>query len=244
MIIDLRNVKKNEGEQKSWFALFDSFDWFGLFALFAPDIIWRFHEIVTSSVRYHHKDTLSLEATMTSSPPPFPFPPTYFFPPFFSPQPNLQTRAAQLSKWSSLIQSYCRHHSLHRLTLADALLTPLFHNSTLNRHLSAPDARAVLEYMASPEGDERAEWIVPGVSVWVWWRKVEEWAGLVEGWVEETGQRGSVLTLFELAEGEGTVGQEWHGMEGEVLRKVLGSSVRRGKAQIFGAEGGEGVKFF
>lgn len=42
-----------------------------------------------------------------------------------------------------------------------------------------------------------------GDVCWVWWRKVDEWARIIEEWVDETGQRGSVLTLYELVEGEG-----------------------------------------
>jgi len=46
-----------------------------------------------------------------------------------------------------------------------------------------------------------------GNVVWVWWRSVEEWGTLIEEWVAETGQKGSVLTLYELTESDATVGQ-------------------------------------
>ncbi|ERF71681.1 hypothetical protein EPUS_08994 [Endocarpon pusillum Z07020] len=177
----------------------------------------------------------------------FTFPPTYSFPPFFSPQPNAQTRSAQLSKWSSLVQSYCRHHRIFKLLLSDALESPLFHNSKLKRRLSAHDAKAVVDYMTSKEGDNRAEWIGPATekaSAWIWWRRPEEWAGVLEAWVDGTGQKGTVLTLYELVEGEATESQEFHGMDMEVLRKSLGTLVKKGKAQVFGGEGQEGVKFF
>lgn len=37
---------------------------------------------------------------------------------------------------------------------------------------------------------------------------------------------------------------EWHGMDSDVMFKSLNILVKRGKAQVFGAEGEEGVKFF
>ena len=37
---------------------------------------------------------------------------------------------------------------------------------------------------------------------------------------------------------------EWHGMDPDVMFKSLNVLVKRGKAQIFGSEGQEGVKFF
>jgi ESCRT-II complex subunit VPS25 len=186
-------------------------------------------------------------STVPTSSSPFTFPPTYSFPPFFSPQPNSQTRSAQLAKWSTLIQSYCRHHRLFKISLIDALDTPLFNNATLKRRLSPADATAIIDYMASKDGGERAEWIGPPgerASVWIWWRRPEEWANVLEAWVDETGQRGTVLTLYELMEGEATERQDFHGMDMEVMQKSLNTLVKRGKAQVFGGEGQEGVKFF
>lgn len=37
---------------------------------------------------------------------------------------------------------------------------------------------------------------------------------------------------------------EWHGMEQEAMLRSLNVLVKRGKAQVFGSEGQEGVKFF
>ncbi|OAQ97683.1 hypothetical protein LLEC1_07335 [Akanthomyces lecanii] len=85
----------------------------------------------------------------------------------------------------------------------------------------------------------------------------EEWASLVEAYVEDTAQKGSVLTVYELSEGDGTrsteremactdngANTELHGIDGEILRKALNILVKRGKAQIFGQEDSLGVKFF
>lgn len=189
----------------------------------------------------------------------FLFPPVYFFPPFFTSQVAQSTRQAQLTKWSALIQSYCAHHRIFRLALTAATLSsPLFHNATLGRRLAERDARDVLDWMAGEAGGRRVEWISASAGsrdrdrdrdrvteCWVWWRQPEEWAGLLERWVvEETGQRGQVLTLYELLEGEETKGEAFHGMDGEVLQRALGVLVKRGKAQVFGTEGQEGVKFF
>lgn len=94
--------------------------------------------------------------------------------------------------------------------------------------------------MSSAEGDSRAEWIgaAPKKAAataaaaadgdedtrgrfWVFWRKPEEWAGVLEAWVDATGQRGSVLTLYELAESDATANQEFHGIDAELLQRSL-----------------------
>jgi ESCRT-II complex subunit VPS25 len=38
--------------------------------------------------------------------------------------------------------------------------------------------------------------------------------------------------------------KEWVGMEEEMLRKVLGVLVKKGRAQVFGLDEEAGVKFF
>lgn len=99
--------------------------------------------------------------------------------------------------------------------------------------------------MASPAGDQRAEWLSPEKNAaWIWWRKPEEWAALIAAWVEETGQKGVVLTLYELVEGEATEKQEFYGLDVQVLRRALDTLVKKGKAQVFGTDDQQGVKFF
>jgi ESCRT-II complex subunit VPS25 len=175
----------------------------------------------------------------------FVFPKSYNFPPFFSRQPTALTRQAQLKKWSTLVQRYCRHHRIFKLTVIEALDAPLFYNATLKKRLALADAKAVVDHMASKDGDERAEWLGPEKSeAWIWWRKPEEWATLISGWVDETGQKGTVLTLYELVQGEATEKQDFHGLDMDVLRKSLNTLVKKGKAHVFGTEDQQGVKFF
>ncbi|KAJ4367633.1 hypothetical protein N0V83_007218 [Neocucurbitaria cava] len=175
------------------------------------------------------------------------------------------TRSSQFLSWSSLIQSYSRHNRIFSLSLIDALNTPLFHNTQLSRRLSLRDAKAILSWMASSEGGNRAEFIgtkkggggksgaaaaaaaggdEEGGRVWIYWRRPEEWAAALEEWVERTGQKGTVLTLYEIVEGDASRKEEFHGMDMDLLLKSLGVCVKRGKAQVFGGEGSEGVKFF
>lgn len=67
---------------------------------------------------------------------------------------------------------------------------------------------------------------------------------MIYAWVDETGQKNSVLTVYELRESDAVRGREWKDMDEGMLRRVLGVLVKRGKAQVFGQDGGDGVKFF
>ncbi|KUI55696.1 Vacuolar protein-sorting-associated protein 25 [Cytospora mali] len=151
----------------------------------------------------------------TSKPAPFQFPREYYFPAFFTRQTNLNTLHAQLVKWSSLVLSYCQHHRIFKLSLSPTSSTAtatattistssntatvdteeLFHNRRLNRRLALADVREVIDFMRR---DGRAEYVGKeeegkggGDVVWVYWRTPEEWAGLIEGWVDETAQKGT-----------------------------------------------------
>ncbi|MCJ1236510.1 hypothetical protein MMC14_004491 [Varicellaria rhodocarpa] len=177
----------------------------------------------------------------------FTFPRDYTFPPFWSIQPTFATRQDQFQKWSSLIQAYCRQKRILRLMLVDALNTPLFHNAQLRKRLTLLEAREIVDWMTREEGDKRAEWIGKESergSAWIYWKRPEEWAEAFSSWVEETAQKNTVLTLYELTEGEVTMSEEFHGMDPEILQKSLAVLVKRGKAQVFGSEDQKGVKFF
>ncbi|KAI9151731.1 Vacuolar protein-sorting-associated protein 25 [Paramyrothecium foliicola] len=174
----------------------------------------------------------------------FSFPREYYFPAFYTRQTNLTTHHAQLTKWSALVLAYARHHRLFKLQLSAAADSDLFYNRKLDRRLQPADIRDLLDFMRKEGRAEYAAGAASGDVVFVYWRKPEEWAALVEAYVDETGQKGSVLTVYELNEGEGTRGTELHGMDNEVLLKALNIIVKRGKAQIFGQDDSLGVKFF
>ncbi|TKA25705.1 hypothetical protein B0A50_05800 [Salinomyces thailandicus] len=187
----------------------------------------------------------------TSTPPTSTFhPPTHAsFPPFYTLQPNLTTRARQLDLWSTHVTTYCAHHRIFRLNLSNPPLN-LFSNPSIHRSLKTSDIRVVLDHMSRPENGPRIEWISAGAkgeqssSCYVYWKTPAEWAEAIYGWVEATGQKGAVLTVYELREGDAVREREWREMDEELLRKALGVLVKRGKAQVFGQEENAGVKFF
>lgn len=139
---------------------------------------------------------------------PFIFPPYHIsYPPFFTLQPTVPTRLAQLHKWSLLIQRYCAHYRLFRLSITSpaTLDSPLFHNARLRKRMSAAHVRAVFAWMVGKDGGNRAEWIggaEDGGSVWVFWRRPEEWAEVLSGWVSE-------MSFFDWGDREGCLKELW-----------------------------------
>lgn len=137
----------------------------------------------------------------------FVFPREYHFPAFFTLQPNLTTRHAQLAKWAALVLAYGRHHRLFRLRADEAADWDLFCNRRLGRRLEAPARRLVLDQLRR---DGAAD-LLPGRSapdgpVLLYWRALDDWAALVDRFVDQTGHRGAVMTLYELTEGDASRG--------------------------------------
>jgi ESCRT-II complex subunit VPS25 len=116
-----------------------------------------------------------MAATTTSD---FQFPPEHNGPPLYTLQPNLTSRAAQQETWSTIIQAYCAHQRLFRLSLSAAITSPLFTNTAIHRKLSLADAGEVLAGMVSAG---RAEWCAKDkAEAWIYWKTPAEWAGVFQ----------------------------------------------------------------
>ncbi|KAK5108586.1 hypothetical protein LTR62_008162 [Meristemomyces frigidus] len=202
-----------------------------------------------SAVRYTPPTATSSFPPTSTSTSTFIFPTYTTFPPFYTLQPNHTTRARQLELWSTLITTYCAHHRIFRLALS-SLPADLFSNQAIHRSLSPFDVRLVLDHLVKPESGPRIEWLPAAArgeqssTCFVYWKLLGEWADVIYGWVDETGQKGGVLTIYELREGDAVRSKEWKDMDEVFLRKVLNVLVKRGKAQVFGQEENAGVKFF
>ena len=62
----------------------------------------------------------------------FQWPWQYDFPPFFTIQPNTDTRRKQLDAWCDLVLAYHRTTKSYLLDVNEALSSPLFYNSKIN----------------------------------------------------------------------------------------------------------------
>ena len=67
-----------------------------------------------------------------SLPASFQWPWQYEFPPFFTVQPNTDTRSKQLDAWCDLVLSYHRATKSYLLDVNEAQSSPLFYNSKIN----------------------------------------------------------------------------------------------------------------
>ena len=65
----------------------------------------------------------------------FQWPWQYNFPPFFTIQPNLDTRSKQIDAWCSLVLEFHKHSKKYELDVKEATASSLFRNDKINRIL-------------------------------------------------------------------------------------------------------------
>ncbi|XP_062518764.1 vacuolar protein-sorting-associated protein 25-like [Corticium candelabrum] len=177
----------------------------------------------------------------------FEWPWQYDFPPFFTIQPNLDTRQKQIEAWCDLVLAYHRHLKLYTLDLSEAQNSALFSNSKLNRRLPLDGILLVLE-MLCERGNVEWEDARKKQRCSVMWRTPEEWAALVYNWASSNGMTNTVCTLYELHSGDDTENEEFHGIELWLLNRALRVMEKQGKAELLAGSSPDGsdsgVKFF
>ncbi|KAJ1722204.1 hypothetical protein LPJ53_003337 [Coemansia erecta] len=190
--------------------------------------------------------TSPVSAVVDASTASFQFPEIYSFPPFFTRQPNEATWKEQRRQWCDLILAYYRHNRLFSMSLAEAVTEPPFANRQIHRALRVDVLREIVDELVK---QGHASWTGARNSkdsCLLFWRKPEVWASMIHQWANDRGMLNTVLTLFELASGDDTIGQEFHGLDSTTLRKALDILQSQGKAQLFVGTSDEdlGVKFF
>uniref|UniRef100_A0A669PTJ7 Vacuolar protein-sorting-associated protein 25 n=1 Tax=Phasianus colchicus TaxID=9054 RepID=A0A669PTJ7_PHACC len=172
----------------------------------------------------------------------FAWPWQYSFPPFFTLQPNGETRQKQLAAWCALALAYSRRQRLPAMTLREAQDSPLFANRRLQRKLPPEAIQVVLEELRK---NGNLEWLDKNkTSFMIMWRRPEEWGKLIYQWVSKNGLTNSVFTLYELISGDDTANEEFHGLDEAMLLRALQALQQEHKAEIITLDDGRGVKFF
>ncbi|KAN0034880.1 hypothetical protein ACTFIV_001416 [Dictyostelium citrinum] len=185
----------------------------------------------------------------------FQFPPYYQKEPFFTIQPILNTRKKQFQMWQDLILQYCRHYKIYELDINESIKSNsvLFNNEKINRKLSREALKSIIDDIID---NGFAEWVDSGSSkekdknnnnnnrVLIMWRKPDEWASHIYKWVTDCGLLNTVLTVWEIQNGDDSKKQEFHQLNTTILMKALKVLEKQSKCQTFSQDENVGVKFF
>jgi ESCRT-II complex subunit VPS25 len=195
------------------------------------------------------------------------FPWQYNFPPFFTIQPNEDTRKKQIDAWCDLVLAYCKQKRIYQLDIADSLTSELFSNKKIDRKCSPELATLIIEELVKRN---RAEWIPSKADsssslssrksnqqaaaaassnsrkCFVYWNSLSEWANLIYKYVCDNAMQNTVCTFYELTESSDCQSEEFFRIDSSVLLKVLGILQQQKKAEVISLDGAgdHGVKFF
>ena len=167
------------------------------------------------------------------------------FPPAYTLQPHADTRQQQLRQWREHVLAWARAERKFELAAPMARSCPLFENAALPRALSEAGVEAVAASLVAAGEAEFVDAAAAAAGVRLLWRRPEEVADAVVAYADATGQRGTVMTTYELLEGgEGAADEAFRGVPLWLLTRGLEVLVARGCAAVLRGAGGaaEGVK--
>jgi len=166
----------------------------------------------------------------------------YSFPPFFTLQPNSDTRKKQLEAWKSLILNYHKTNKIYTLDVTESQEGELFNNTQINRKLPIDAIYTILDEL---QQRGNIEWLDKGKKrCYIYWRTPEEWGQQIYKWAVNNGMTNSVCTFYEITQGDDTSEEEFHGLDEGVLTRALKALEGEKKAEIMDFDGSSGVKFF
>lgn len=147
----------------------------------------------------------------------------------------------QLEAWRSLILDYCQHKKIQQLNLRDLHNKPPFCNPSIDRRLSLEAMQVIIASMVEKRF---AEWTDrEREKCLVYSRPIEQWAQIILDYVKEKSLHNTIVTFYEMLEGDSTEGREFHGLDETIFLKALKVLERSGKATVIEMDGNKGVKF-
>lgn len=78
----------------------------------------------------------------------------------------------------------------------------------------------------------------------IYWNTLEEWSMLVYNWSVNSGMTNSVLTFFEILNGDDSKNEQFHQLSEQVFMRALKHLEGKGKCEVIEIDGSFGVKFF
>lgn len=159
------------------------------------------------------------------------------WPPFYTLQPNLDTRSQQLNLWAQVFLQYAQKHRIFIATSHD--FNELTRSSEINRALNEEFKQTLFEYLVKNKHAHR-----DGESYMIFWKKPDAWGEQVFRWAIDNGRVGSVETVEGLVSGDETTREEFYGIPVNYMMIILKSLEKSRKIEMFEIGEGMAVKFF
>ncbi|KAK8885576.1 Vacuolar protein-sorting-associated protein 25 [Tritrichomonas musculus] len=160
------------------------------------------------------------------------FPPIHDFPPFYTFQEDShEASRIQVSAWTDIIMKYKKSQKKDTLDLDKELDSDLFNNKAIKRKMSMDDAIKIVSIMVD---SQNAEYIDPSnkKKVKLITRKPGEWAEIIFRWATEKSLRNTVITFYEIAEGDDSADQPFYKIDYKELYEAAKVLEKNKRAKI------------
>ncbi|CCH61802.1 hypothetical protein TBLA_0F02630 [Henningerozyma blattae CBS 6284] len=188
------------------------------------------------------------------------FPPVYSFPPLYTPQPNALIREQQVSTWIDIILQYCKSKDSWCMTFEGSVIDlstlmieiatqgipkereSIFKNNDIQRAVPQSFMEEIWKKLVS-DGKAISTDIKTKNSrtFYIFWKNVDSWASLILQWFETTTKLNQVVTVYELTQGDESIGWEFYGMPEPMMIHCLKPLLARNRATLMKDEMGKVV---
>lgn len=177
-------------------------------------------------------------------------PPIYSFAPLYTRQPNSIIRRQQINSWIDLILQYAKSHNAWRMSAegniigeeSESVEGSIFINDEIKRSVPQVFVNEIWSIMCHEgkaigmDKDKKES-----SSYYILWRNIDSWGSLILQWFESAGKLQQVVTIYELSQGDESIGWEFHGMPEALTAICLKPLCQRHRATIVNDEYGKPV---
>lgn len=179
------------------------------------------------------------------------FPWQHNFPPFFTLQPNEDTKRKQIDAWCSLVIDYCKLKRIYQFDLNEMQTSELFLNKKLERKCSLDLICAIVDELVKRN---RAEWQFSGIGksskrtnkCFIYWHTLDEWAQKIYDYVIRHSLQNTVCTMYELIDSDEVKKESFYRIDRQIFLKCIKILENLRKAELIHLDDNDepGIKFF
>lgn len=141
---------------------------------------------------------------------PYTFPRHYSFAPLYTKQPNATVYGRQLESWCEIILPFCEYYKITSMSLNGtplysqielldlSTLPNIFENKEISRVADETFRSDIIKYLIKTKKAELINTKIPETGVLIYWRSLTDWGNLLYKFVEDSGQLGTIMTVYEL----------------------------------------------
>ncbi|KAL7677298.1 hypothetical protein ACOME3_003534 [Neoechinorhynchus agilis] len=139
------------------------------------------------------------------------------FPPFYTLQPNLDTRHRQMQLWSDVLLDNYKHQNITKINIGTFRTDPIFQNQEINRCVDKEFLDVLQDYMISTESLVYSD--KTKSNVFVLWKSIPDWMNTIENFIKRFLLPRSIVTIYQMITEHPQ--EDFHQMDNDLMFLIL-----------------------